>query len=389
MAEETSDSARQIGSDVRFETREIGSLAKPIWLLKARAGRPTTDEDADEAARWGARLQLPDHERLIEAIRTQEVSPAEAEDWSCRYAIRLLEQAGLDIVYDGEQRRSEMYEHVVSRSSGFERRGTVRSFDNRYYSKAAVVAKPALRTDDAEEYRFVAAHTDRRAKAPFTGAYTLVDWSYDEFYGHRSSLGATDVERAAARRRFLDDVAAEVVRPNVAAVAAAGCDWIQIDEPALTTRREEVPLGIEAFNRATAGIAATLSLHVCFSDYRLLYPHVLELTRCLELQLEFANRDSRRLGTAGAARPGYEPLFLFKEHGGPHVGLGVVDVHTDFVETPELVRDRILYAATVVGPERIRVNPDCGLRTRSWDVAYEKLAAMVEGARLAEQALNG
>jgi 5-methyltetrahydropteroyltriglutamate--homocysteine methyltransferase len=71
------------------------------------------------------------------------------------------------------------------------------------------------------------------------------------------------------------------------------------------------------------------------------------------------------------------------------VGLGVLDIHSDFVEPADLVRDRILYAAEVLGdPERIQVNPDCGLRTRSWDVVYEKLANMVQGTRLAEEALN-
>ena len=74
----------------------------------------------------------------------------------------------------------------------------------------------------------------------------------------------------------------------------------------------------------------------------------------------------------------------------PALGVGVLDIHTDFVEPPELVRDRILHAVDVFGgPERIHVTPDCGLRTRSWEVAYEKLVNMVEGTRMAEQTLNG
>ena len=71
------------------------------------------------------------------------------------------------------------------------------------------------------------------------------------------------------------------------------------------------------------------------------------------------------------------------------VGLGVIDIHTDFIELPELVRDRILYAASVLGPERIEVNTDCGLRTRTWEISLEKLKNMVEGTRLAEKELNG
>jgi 5-methyltetrahydropteroyltriglutamate--homocysteine methyltransferase len=131
-------------------------------------------------------------------------------------------------------------------------------------------------------------------------------------------------------------------------------------------------------------------MHICFSDYGALWPHVLELDDCLELQLEFANRDSRELGTGDDDRPGYrDTLRLFKEHGYPNVGLGVLDIHSDFVEPAELVRDRILYAVDVLkDPARIQVNPDCGLRTRTWDVVYEKLCSMVEGTRLAEEVLN-
>jgi 5-methyltetrahydropteroyltriglutamate--homocysteine methyltransferase len=80
--------------------------------------------------------------------------------------------------------------------------------------------------------------------------------------------------------------------------------------------------------------------------------------------------------------------FAQSEWGGK-IGLGVIDIHTNFIEPPELVRDRILYAARVLGPERLEVNTDCGLRTRTWEVSLEKLRNMVEGARLAEKELNG
>ena len=218
----------------------------------------------------------------------------------------------------------------------------------------------------------------------------MEDWSYDEHYAHEGALGGSKERRYEARRRFVYDVAANVILPNVQGLVAAGAEWIQIDEPAATTKPDEVPLVVEGFNEATKGVEAKKSMHICFSDYSALWPAVLELDDCLELQLEFANRDSRELGTSDEARPGYaETLRLFKEHGYPNVGLGVLDIHSDFVEPAELVRDRILYAVEVLGdPERIQVNPDCGLRTRSWDVVYEKLANMVQGTRLAEEAFN-
>jgi len=379
---------------VRFVTREIGSLAKPPWRVKAFAGRPLDASDVDHARSWSGRLGIAGHEELtalLERGSFEASDLATIDDWAARYAIALLERAGLDVVWDGEQRRTEMYDHVIRHARGFESRGLVRSFDNKYYEKAACVASPSIDgAYDVDEYRFVARSSDREPKAPFTGPYTIVDWSYDEHYAPRARLGSGRAAAAEARRRFVREVADQVVRPNVAGVVDAGAGWVQIDEPAATTRPDEVPLVVEGFNASLRGVEARASLHICYSDYRCLWPHVLGLEECFELQLEFANRDSRDLGTRADQRPGYvETLNLFKRHGGPAVGLGVLDIHSDFVEPAELVRDRILYAVDVLDdPARIAVNPDCGLRTRRWEITYEKLARMVEGTRLAEAALN-
>ena len=144
----------------------------------------------------------------------------------------MQESAGLDAVYDGEQQRTEMYQWAVAHSNGFEWRGSVRAFDNKYYSKAAVVEAPSVEgAYDVEEFRFVASHTDRAVKVPLTGAYTMVDWSYDEHYAAAGRLGASGERRLEARRRFVRDVAERVVLPNVAGLVEAGADWIQIDEP--------------------------------------------------------------------------------------------------------------------------------------------------------------
>jgi 5-methyltetrahydropteroyltriglutamate--homocysteine methyltransferase len=378
-------------SEVRFLARETGSLAKPSWRVKTFAGRALDEPDFHEADRWGARLEVDGHDELVEGLRTGSLSRGQVDDWAAIYAIRLLEKVGLDVVYDGEQRRTEMYDHVAAYAHGFEPRGTVRSFDNKYYAKAAVVETPSVDgPQDVEEFEFVRARTDHAVKVPLTGAYTMEDWSYDEYYAHEGALGGSRERRYEARRRFVSDVATNVILPNVQGLVSAGAEWIQIDEPAATTKPDEVPLVVEGFNEATKGVEAKKSMHICFSDYSALWPAVLELDDCLELQLEFANRDSRELGTSHEARPGYvETLRLFKDHAYPNVGLGVLDIHSDFVEPAELVRDRILYAVEVLGePGRIQVNPDCGLRTRSWDVVYEKLANMVQGTRLAEEALN-
>jgi 5-methyltetrahydropteroyltriglutamate--homocysteine methyltransferase len=365
-------------SEVRFVTREIGSLAKPGWRVKSVAGRPVEETDIEYARKWGGRLGIEGLNELTETLRKGRDFTGEErgriQDYAALYGIRLLENSGLDVVYDGEQRRSEMYDHAVKHAHGFETRGTVRSWDNKYYTKAAVVEKPLVEeTYDLKEYEFVRDHTDRTVKVPFTGAYTIMDWSYDEHYaGGRSLLGAP------AERRM------------EAGIVEAGANWVQIDEPAATTRPEEVPLVVETFNATREGIDARCSMHICFSDYSCLFPHIEELNDCYELQLEFSNRDSLEIGTKAEERPGYSVLDKFRQSAwNGKIGLGVIDIHTDFIESPELVRDRVLYAADVLGPERIEVNTDCGLRTRSWEVSYEKLVNMVEGARLAEKELNG
>src|ERR687895_2284606 len=246
-------------TEIRFVTREIGSLAKPGWRVKAIAGRPVEERDIEEAQKWGERLGVEPVEELIEILRESEGFTDEEEqkiqDFSALYGIRLLESAGLDVVYDGEQRRSEMYDHAVRHARGFETRGTVRSFDNKYYTKAAVVEKPLVeRAYDLEEFEFVRSHTDRIVKVPFTGAYTILDWSYDEHYAKDgTTLGAAAKERAEARQRFGVDVARDVVHPNVLGLVEAGAEWVQIDEPAATTRPQEVPLVVETFNTSREG----------------------------------------------------------------------------------------------------------------------------------------
>ena len=130
---------------MKFLTHEIGSLAKPPWLVKTTSGRELTDADLNHAREWGERVGVDGYEELVELLGREERDPAEVGRWGSRYALRLLESAGIEVVYDGEQQRTEMYAWAVDHSNGFEPRGTVRSFDNKYYSKSAVVADPSLR----------------------------------------------------------------------------------------------------------------------------------------------------------------------------------------------------------------------------------------------------
>jgi len=375
-----------------FLTHEIGSLAKPEWRVKVGRGLPFTQKDIDDAIFWGKKLGLY-HEPLLELLKKKALTEAEKKEvinWSSRYALRLIEHAGIDLVYDGEQHRSEMYQHAVANSEGFVFRGLVRSFDNKYYQKAACVAKPKVKKPwHVDEYLNLKKLTNRKIKIPITGAYTIAAWSFDEYYAKKyAGLGSSKslAAREKARKQFILDVARNLLRPNIQKLLENGAQWIQIDEPAATTIPSEVPLFVESFNESIKGLKGEFSVHICYSDYNLLFPHIKKMDRCSQFDLELSNRDSKKLGTKDSDRPGYEILKQFKKYNiNSRIGLGVVDIHSDFIESPELVRDRILYATKVLGdPSLVNPSPDCGLRTRTWDVAYQKLCNITAGSRLAE-----
>jgi 5-methyltetrahydropteroyltriglutamate--homocysteine methyltransferase len=377
-------------------THEIGSLAKPPWLVKISAGRPLDDSDMEHAQSWGSRLGVPGHDALVELLQRENGRHTEEiAAWSSRYAVRLLESAGLDVVYDGEQQRSEMYAWAVAHANGFEPRGTVRSFDNKYYSKSAVTGPVSLREPyHNTEFAFLQSVADARLKIPVTGAYTLAIWSYDEHHAAlrgRLGGGASRAAEIGARRELALDIARSLIRPNLQALIELGAEWIQIDEPGASTEVDELEVFVESFNASVEGLDCFFSTHLCFSNYDLFFPAIEGMSGCRQYCVGFANYDTRELGTSDEARPGYHVIRRFRDLPyEPMLGLGVLDIHTDFIEPPELVRDRILYAVEVFGdPARIHVTPDCGLRTRSWEVAYEKLVNMVEGTRLAEQTLAG
>jgi 5-methyltetrahydropteroyltriglutamate--homocysteine methyltransferase len=379
-------------------THELGSLAKPGWRVKAAAGRPLTDGDIDDAREWGERLGVDGYERLVDLLRGSDLSPSErveVKEWSSRYGLRLFESAGLDVVFDGEQQRSEMYAWAIAHANGFEFLGSVRSFDNKYYSKAAVVGPVSLKAPfHNDEYKLLREAARRPVKVPVTGPYTLAAWSFDERYRGQVDLGEPLPDRRrrhrAARREFVLDLARDLVRPNIEALLALGATWIQIDEPAGSTEPSEIALMAEAYDACVSGLDGTFSTHLCFSDYDLFFPTLEQMTGCQQYAVGFANYDSRDLGVHDDARPGYHIVRRFRDlPGRPALGLGVLDIHTDFTESPELVRDRILYTVEVFGgPDRIQVMPDCGLRTRTWDVAYRKLQNMVAGVSLARTALG-
>ena len=332
-----------------FPTQEIGSLKKPSWLLNVVKNPDISKEDKAKARNDAALLN-----------------------------IKTLEDLGLDIIYDGEVRRVEMYEEPVRYIKGFEFAGRVRSWDNKYYNKARVTSEIDYKQNfHSDEFKFIKENAKHEIKVPVTGAYTLADWSYNEHYKSKEDLVIA--------------LAKKVVRPLVQDLAKIGAKIIQIDEPAATTHPAEMEIFRDSVNESVKGINAKFVVHACFSgnDYEALAPEMPEI-KAQQYTLEFANRDSWNLGVNDKERKGYHVIKLFKEYGFKgEIGIGVTDVHVDKIETPKLVRDRISYAAKAIGDAaKIYVNPDCGLRTRSRTIAFEKIRAMVKGAELARQVIN-
>ena len=164
-----------------------------------------------------------------------------------------------------------------------------------------------------------------------------------------------------------------------------GVTELQIDEPYYSGFPEDLPWAVKAINAVTEGVDAHVTLHICYGNrygkpsfegsYKYLFPTILD-AKVHALSLEFARR-------------GEEDIQLFKEFKAPFtLGLGVIDVKTQDIESPALVADRIRRALEVVPAERLVVNPDCGCVHLPRDVAFAKLTAMVEGARMVRNELG-
>ncbi|MEM4494856.1 MAG: hypothetical protein QXE96_03550 [Candidatus Caldarchaeum sp.] len=367
-----------------FPVIEVGSLNKAPFRVR------DVSRAVEQAEKWGKLLGVENYEDLVELLRNNQGSEDLLVDWACIYGLRFFESAGLDVVYDGEQRRVEMYEHPLRYIDGFEYRGVVRVWDNEFYRKAAIVKKPKLlQPYHVDELQFNKRYARKPLKVPVTAAYTLADWSFDEYYVKHAESEDLAARSSSARREFVFDLVSEVLRPVVKALDSEGVEYIQLDEPAAATKPHESELVVESINETFRGVGAKKAVHICYTDYKALFPALLEL-KVDVLSISCSNADTTKPGIDPDARTGFEVLKVFREYDvGFKLAPGLVDVHTDFIEPPELVRDRAIYAARALGdPEKVVACNDCGLRTRSWDVAYQKQVNLVLGAAMAREEIG-
>jgi 5-methyltetrahydropteroyltriglutamate--homocysteine methyltransferase len=316
-------------------TTSVGSFPKPPELIKARN---------DHAA---GRLGDTDLEKLEKKA---------TEDW-----IRFQEEIGVDLLVDGEQYRGDMATYFAEEMDGFEIGGLVRSYGNRYYRKPIAVG--AVRRGHpitVEAWKFAQSLTKKPVKGMLTGPYTIADWSFDEHYG--------------SRRDFVLDLA-RAIHDEAMDLAAAGAKFIQVDEPAASARMEELPLVAEAMGIVTDGLPAYAITHICYGDFMRAYPTMLDIP-VDQIDLEMTNSDFDLLGR-------FRDTPFTKD-----IGLGVVDVHSHRLEAVDEVVRGIKLALEVLPPERVFVDPDCGLKTRTVEEARAKMTAIVEGSRRVREELG-
>ncbi len=271
--------------------------------------------------------------------------------------------AGVDIVSDGEQSREDMVVYFAERMKGYTVGDWVRIFDNTYFRRPVIYDKVEWKTpmtiEDWEYARSIS--QGRPVKAILTGPYTMVEWSFDLHYKDK-------------REAVLD--MAKVMRREVEEYLKRGVKYVQIDEPALSTRpwREDAELVKEALEIIFKGVSAKRIVHICFGRLERILPYILDYP-VDQFDLEFKNSNFRLLP------------FL-KEYGfDKELGYGVIDVHSLQVESVnEIIKDiEKLMKLDIIGPEKVYVDPDCGLKRLPREIARAKLKNMVEAAKIARE----
>jgi len=310
-------------------TTTVGSFGKPDYLQKAR----------NAFAR--GKLTRAELEELERKATTE---------W-----IRIQEELDLDILVDGEMYRGDMVAHFAELLEGYTEGGLVRAYGNRYYHKPIIsgpIRRPKPMTVDW--WKFAQSLTDRPVKGMLTGPYTMLDWSYNEAYPTRRDAALA---------------LAEAIREEAEDLERAGAKYIQIDEPAIHARPEELPIAIEAMAIVTRNLKAKTISHICYGDFAAIYPGVLELP-VDQLDLAMVNYE-------------YKYLDLFeKDPFTREMAIGIVDVHKHELETVAEAAEGIRKGLKYVSAERLLPHPDCGLKTRPVEESIAKCRVVVEAAKL-------
>ena len=310
-------------------TTAVGSFGKPDYLQKAR--------NAHAKGKLGA-TELVELERKATA------------EW-----IKVQEDIGLDILVDGEMYRGDMVAYFADLLAGYSEGGLVRSYGNRYYHKPVIsgtLARPKPMT--VEWFQYAQSLTQKPVKGMLTGPYTMLDWSYNEAYPTRRDAALA---------------LAEVVRQEAEDLDRAGAQYIQIDEPAIHARPEELAIAIEAMGIVTQNLKAKTISHICYGDFAAIYPGILDLP-VDQLDLAMANYEYRWLD------------LMDRNPFTKEMAIGIVDVHTHELESVDEAAEGIRKGLKYVSADKLLPHPDCGLKTRPVDESIAKCKIVVAATKV-------
>jgi 5-methyltetrahydropteroyltriglutamate--homocysteine methyltransferase len=337
-----------------LETTVAGSLPKPLWLAE--------------------------QEKLWPAWKLEGDALAAGKLDATVLAVKLQEDAGIDIVSDGEQARTHFVHGFLANLDGidFAKRTVIGIRADRYKAEVPTVTGPIKRKGPvhAAEAAAARAHTRRKLKFTLPGPMTIADTIADEHYGDRPALAHAFAEALNEEARELE---------------ALGVDVVQFDEPAFNVyMREVVEWGIAALERAAQGLTCKTAVHICYGygikanidwkatlgaqwrQYEETFPAIAK-SRIQQVSLECRN-----------SRVPIELMGLLK---GKDVLVGAIDVASNEVESPQQVADTIRQAMAHVPPERIFPCTNCGMAPMPWRTAYAKLGALAAGAAFMRKAI--
>ena len=339
-----------------FPTTLVGSYPQPEWLIdrKKLAGR------------------FPPRVRARELWRVPEPLLAEAQNDATLLAIRAQEAAGLDIITDGEIRRESYSNRFATALEGvdIDNPGTALDRSGHPNPVPRVVGKIRRRHPvEVEDVKFLRRHTAKPIKMTVPGPFTMSQQAQNDFYPSEAEAA---MDYAAA------------VNEEIRDLFAAGADIVQIDEPYMQARPERArEYGLKALNRALEGITGTTAVHICFGYAAVIhvrpsgYSFLGELAGCSCKQVSIETAQSNL------------DCAVLKQLPGKKILLGVLDLNDMTVETPQTVAARIRRALPYVRAEDVIVAPDCGMKYLPREVAFGKMRAMVEGARIMREECAG
>jgi 5-methyltetrahydropteroyltriglutamate--homocysteine methyltransferase len=332
-----------------FPTTLVGSYPQPEWLI----------DRTRLAGRFPPRVRAKELWRIPEPFLT------EAQNDATLLAIRAQEDAGLDIVTDGEIRRESYSNRFATALDGIDLDSPGTALDRSGHPNPVprIVGQIKRRHPvEVDDLQFLKAHTTRKTKITVPGPFTMSQQAQNDYY-------KSDEDAAMDY--------ADAVNAEIKDLFAAGADVVQIDEPYMQARPEKARrYGLAALNRALEGVTGTTCVHICFGYAAIIHERpsgcsfLPELAQCSCAQISIETAQSEL------------DCAVLRELAGKQILLGTIDLSDMNVEQPEIVAARIRRALPYTAPEHIVVSTDCGMKYLPRDVAFRKLGALVRGAEI-------